>query len=248
MQHSLPIRLITATCLAVTALLEAQSKPASRPKPSASAPAVLPATPPMTAPSPQPLTPAQRPPQRAEVTYTDNRLTIAASNSSLNQILREISRLTGIKITGGVADERVFGNYGPATSSQVLATLLDGTGSNILLVQSSGNAPTELILTPRQGGVTPPNPNAAGFDEASDSSEDAPPNPAAQPIRPPVPSQQAPRPMNPGDRSAPEQNTNAPNTQSTDPAQQASPNDVKTPQQIYDQLQRLRQQQQQQPQ
>jgi hypothetical protein len=239
MQLSLPIRLTMATCLSVTALLQAQSKPASRPKPSASsAPTAIPAALPTTDPAALPLTPAQRPAHRAEIAYTDNRLTISASNSSLNQILREISRLTGIKITGGVTEERVFGDYGPATPSQVLATLLDGTGSNVLLVQSSGSAPTELILTPRQGGATPPNPNAAGFDD--DSSEDAPPNPVAQPIRP--------RPVTEGNTSPPGQNTTAPNPQSPDPAQQPSPNGVKTPQQIYDQLQRLRQQQQQPPQ
>ncbi|MCU1225722.1 MAG: hypothetical protein JWQ42_3815 [Edaphobacter sp.] len=245
MQLSLPIRLTMVTCLSMTALL-AQSRPASRPKPSASsAPAVLPAALPTTDPAPLPLTPAQRPAHRAEIAYTDNRLTVSASNSSLNQILREISRLTGIKITGGVTEERVFGDYGPAAPSQVLATLLDGTGSNVLLVQSSGSAPPELILTPRQGGATPPNPNALGFDDSEDSSEVAPPNPVAQPIRPP--SQYAPRPMTPNEGYVPEQNTTAPNPQSTDPAQQASPNAVKTPQQIYDQLQQLRQQQQQKP-
>ena len=245
MQLSLPFRLITATCLAATTLLQAQSGSALRAKPSASsAPAVPPTAPPVTPPL---LTPAQRPAHRADVTYADSMLTVSASNSSLNQILREISRLTGIKITGGVADERVFGNYGPAVPSQVLATLLDGTGSNMLLIQSRGTTPTELILTPRQGGPTPPNPSASGSDEVNDSSsEDAPPNPVAQPIRPPVPSQYSPRPMNPGDHSVPEQNPGAPNTQPTDPAQQQSPNNVKTPQQIYDQLQQLRQQQQQQ--
>jgi hypothetical protein len=53
--------------------------------------------------------------------------------------------------------------------------------------------------------------------------------------------------MTPNEGYVPEQNTTAPNPQSTDPAQQASPNAVKTPQQIYDQLQQLRQQQQQKP-
>ena len=244
MQSSAPIRLIVATCLSASTLLQAQSQPASRPKPSAAVPASLPATPPTTAAPPVPLTPAQSPAHRADVTYTNNLLTISAGNSSLNQILRETSRLTGIKISGGVADERVFGSYGPAAPSQVLAALLDGTGSNMLLVQSSGAAPAELILTPRHGGPTPPNPNAPGFDESSDS-EDAPPNPVAQPIRPPIPPQNAPRAVPPASRSLPEQdNTSTPSGQpDPTPQQQQPPNGVKTPQQIYDELQRLRQQQ-----
>jgi hypothetical protein len=248
MQSSAPIRLIVATCLSASTLLQAQSRSASRPKPSAAVPASLPATPPTTAAPPVPLTPGQSPAHRADVTYTNNLLTISAGNSSLNQILREISRLTGIKISGGVADERVFGSYGPAAPSQVLAALLDGTGSNVLLVQSNGAAPAELILTPRHGGPTPPNPNAPGFDESSES-EDAPRNPVDQPSRGPIPPQNAPRAVPPASRSMPAQdNTSTPNSQSPDPTpqQQESPNGVKTPQQIYDQLQRLRQQQQQQ--
>ena len=200
---------------------------------------------------PAPLTPAQSPARRAEVTYTDNLLKVSAGNSSLNQILREISRLTGIKITGGVADERVFGEYGPAAPAQILATLLDGTGSNMLLVHSSGAAPQELVLTPRLGGPTPPNPNAHSFDESSDSDD----SPVAQPTPPQIPPQAPPRGLPFGTRmSIPDQdNSNTPSSQpaATDPAEQQSPSGVKTPQQIYDQLQRMRQQQtpqQQQPQ
>ncbi len=115
-----------------------------------------------------PTTPASR----ANVTYANGLLTVSATNSSLNQILREISRQTGMKITGGVTDERVFGNYGPGSPATILATLLDGTGSNMLLVQSNGvgsnPAPAELVLTPRHGGPTPPNPNAPGFNDGAE--------------------------------------------------------------------------------
>ena len=111
------------------------------------------------------------PPQRATVTYAAGLLDVRADNSSLNQILRAIGNLTGMKITGGVTDERVFGNYGPAEPSTILATLLDGTGSNMLLRESADNAPAELILTPRNGGPTPPNPNAPGFDDGTEVRE-----------------------------------------------------------------------------
>ena len=109
-------------------------------------------------------------PKRAEVTYAAGLINVRADNSSLNQILHSISRLTDMTITGGVADERVFGNYGPAEPSTILATLLGGTGSNMLLRISTTDEPSELILTPRNGGPTPPNPNAARFDDDQDVS------------------------------------------------------------------------------
>jgi hypothetical protein len=126
-------------------------------------PAPIAATPDTTHPSHEP--------QRAEVTYAAGLINVRADNSSLNQILHTISRLTDMTITGGVADERVFGNYGPAEPSTILATLLDGTGSNMLLRISTTDAPSELILTPRNGGPTPPNPNAGRFDDDEDANQ-----------------------------------------------------------------------------
>ncbi len=187
-----------------------------------------------------PQTPAQRPARHAEVTYSQGQLAVKADNSSLNQILREIGRQTGIKITGGVTDERVFGNYGPAPTSDVLAALLDGTASNLLLLQSDASTPGELILTPRQGGPTPPNPNAPGFDDEGSSDD-------AQQPPPPVRNTVTPEGVPAAAIGFGGNNQASP---STTPAATTDPNDpnaVKTPQQIYEQLQRLRQQQQQTP-
>jgi hypothetical protein len=98
------------------------------------------------------------------VSYENGLLDVKADDSSLNQILREISRLTGMRIVGGVADQRVFGNYGPAAPATVLQTLLDGTGTNMLLKGNVAAAPLELVLTPRTGGPTPPGPSSSSFD------------------------------------------------------------------------------------
>jgi len=186
-------------------------------------------------PPPLPLTPSQRPPNHAQVTYAGGTLSVSADNSSLNQILRQIGSSTGIKITGGVADERVFGQYGPGAPAQVLASLLEGTGSNMVIAQQDADGPAELILTPRMGGPTPPNPNAAAFDDRPEP-RPAPPvteaeQPASVPVTPPT------APAAPGATS--------PANSSSQPD---SPNGVKTPQQIYEQLQRMRQQQQTPPQ
>ena len=230
------IRWMTAAWVVLCASLSAQSPQARQPaQPQATS--TQPVTPPATPDPPAiPLTPSQLPPKRAQVTYAGGALSITADNSSLNQILRQISTDTGIKITGGVTDERVFGEYGPAEPAQILAALLDGTESNMVLVHRDSNAPAELILTPRQGGPTPPNPNASAFNNRSEPEETPAPQPQ-QTIRPAPP--QNNQPFTPPSQSAP--NAAIPANSS----QPESPNGVKTPQQIYEQLQRMRQQQQQ---
>ncbi|PWT82929.1 MAG: hypothetical protein C5B58_07380 [Acidobacteria bacterium] len=241
------LRIPAIAAVTFSSIVSAQSRPAS-PSKSSSTNTSLPPTS-ITAPPPAaPVTPAQAPPRRAQISYINGDLAIAAYNSSLNQILREVSRLTGVRISGGVSEERVFGNYGPAPTSEVLRTLLDGTGSNILFVQATGDKPSELILTPRMGGPTPPNPHAVAFD---DNSEDVPP-PSNPPIRQPSESQSIPAPQNviPQPITPPPADSNSGATSPSSPTpnsnQQQSPNGVKTPQQIYEELQRLRQQQQQQ--
>jgi len=206
----------------------------------------------------------------ASVTYKDGRLSVTADDSSLNQILTAISRLTGMKVTGAVADEHVFGNYGPDVPTKVLSALLDGTSSNVLITQNPnhtpGIAPIELTLTPRGGPPTPPNPHPQPFDNAP-RSEPVNPYPVAQPVPPPppqppptaaptnplapngIPGAYAPgTPINGNgtDPNAAGSNNGANTSNPADPNQQQSPNGVKTPQQIYEQLQQLRQQQQQQ--
>ncbi len=172
-------------------------------------------------------------PRHARVAYTQGLLFVSADNSSLNQILRQISHETGMKISGGVADERVFGRYGPSAPSQVLAALLDGTGSNMLLLHRNGNSPAELVLTPRQDGPTPPPPTAPVFNESpesaaeSETARDADQNQALTTVSPPA--SNGP-PVSSGSTGPPPAATNVP----------LSPNGVKTPQQIYDQLERLR--------
>ena len=143
-------------------------------------PTILPTAAPVTA--PLPITAPVRVGVPAKVKYADGKLEVTADNSSLNQILREIGRLTGMTISGGVTEQRVFGTYGPAAPAEVLGDLLQGTGSNMLLHESSSSAPPELILSPRVGDVTPPNPNAPGFDGDTPSDDADRPQPSDQPV------------------------------------------------------------------
>ncbi|MHB1020978.1 MAG: hypothetical protein ACYC46_06705 [Acidobacteriaceae bacterium] len=184
----------------------------------------------------RPLTPAEMPPQPAEVMYVQGKLTVSANNSSLDQILHQIGRLTGTQISGSAGDERVFGKYGPASASEVLTTLLNGASSNMLLISGNGPAPSELILTPQTGkGSTvasnPIPPPMRPENNAEENSEAEPENPAPMPTFPPQPLQN----NEPGQKTGPD-NAGA---GTTNPS---SPNGIKTPQEIYQELQKLRRQ------
>ena len=233
MPNLAPIPFAVVASLIFCASLSAQSPHTSQSRTATPAQvASLPATQTTASEPPLPLTPSQRQPNHAQVTYAAGMLSVSADNSSLNQILRQIASSTGIKITGGVTDERVFGHYGPDTPAQVLAELLDGTSSNMVIEQRDPDAPAELILTPRMGGPTPPNPNAAAFDDRPQPFQAPPPEPEQPGSSVPVPNNTAIPPANP---AAP---TGTPPANSSQPD---SPNGVKTPQQIYEQLQRMRQ-------
>ena len=91
----------------------------------------------------------------AKVVYSAGMLQITANGSGLNQILRDIARQTGMRISGSVAEERVYGTYGPASAATVLASLIEGTGSNMVFRETANDAPAELTLTPRSGALVP---------------------------------------------------------------------------------------------
>ena len=201
----------------------------------------------------------------AAIEYSNGLLTVTARDVSLNSILRQISQATGMKISGGVRDDRVF------RPSAVLDTLLEGSGSNVLLVSNAASEPAQLILSPRVGGATPPGQFATGnqaADVESDNNVALPARAGGQGVPPPSPvgfradvppAANSNSPLNPP-LSAPTSNnsdsqavvfppvsatsTPATATTSSDVTQQA-PGGVKTPQQIFEQLQRLRQQEEQ---
>ena len=110
----------------------------------------------------QPLTLDQTPATAPEVSYSAGRLTITARNSSLGDILRAVRSRTGasFEIPLG-ATERVVGRFGPGPENQVLASLLNGSRFNYVMLGSAADpsAVTALILTPKTG-ESPENPSA----------------------------------------------------------------------------------------
>lgn len=125
----------------------------------------------------QPATPAT-------VTTSNDELTVKAQNSSLSQILRQVSSQTGMKLDGMSTDERVFGSFGPGAPREVLTALLNGTSYNLIMVGDLPNgAPRELLLSRRSGGAATPNPAvAANATPAANAGQDQEqPNPDENP-------------------------------------------------------------------
>ncbi len=174
------------------------------------------ATPEAVAPAPAPAPepphwPANDAPGKPDIKWDSRGLQIDAANSSLHQILDEVSTATGTKVEGMGSDERVFGEYGPGDARDVLSQLLVGSGYNVLMIGDQGRGtPREIVLSARhsagnqnQPGVNPQNSDVQDEEtpEVPDAEEQGPP--PQQLMRPPI-MQQGP-PGAPGTPRTPQQ-------------------------------------------
>jgi hypothetical protein len=86
----------------------------------------------------------------AAVVWDSHGLRIEATNSSLQQIMNDVSTATGAKVEGLASDERVFGSYGPGQARDVLSQLLEGSGYNVLMIGDQGQGtPRQIVLSAR---------------------------------------------------------------------------------------------------
>lgn len=168
-----------------------------------------------------------KPAQPAKVTLDGGLLTIHANNSSLSAILQQLTSSAGMSVDGFQQDQRVFGIYGPGNPRDVLSGLLQGAGYNFLMVGTTKQGtPQEIVLTARSGGAVTGSPAQPEPDETADEDDNGDNSVPPPPPQPPM--VQRPEPI-PGASTAPQQNPEG---------------RVKTPAEIIQELQRLRQQQQ----
>lgn len=97
-----------------------------------------------------------------KVSYQNGLLSIVAQNSTLGDILRDVHKLTGASIeTPPNATERVVTRLGPGAPRDVLASLLNGSSFNYVMMGSSSD-PTGivsvLLTTKPAAGATQPQP------------------------------------------------------------------------------------------
>jgi hypothetical protein len=209
----------------------------------------------------EPPRPDQTTPLAPQVTYQNGQLSIQAQNSTLSSILSAVHARTGarVEMPADTADDRAAAQLGPGNPRDVLASLLQGSRFDYIFIGSptDPDALAEVILTPHagSGGGAPGNavanqqpggsrqltmPRIAGGPSPPEINGDedetaAEPQPAFQPPPPqPVPPQSAmgtpqaeqPNPgLSPGDETV----------------QQQKPNQVKTPEQLLLELQRMQQ-------
>ena len=161
-------------------------------------------------------------PQAPEVSFNQGALAVNATNSSLRAILNEIEARAGTKVQGLSHDVRIFGVYGPGKPQDVLASLLDSSGYNVLIVgKRADGAPREVLLTTRSTAPIPPPASNQATERVDDSADDQGDDGSIQPYQAPQPVFRPPSQM---------------------PIAPPMPQRARTPQEMLLELQRLRQQ------
>jgi len=183
----------------------AAAKPPTRPGPP-QPPAVQPARTQQPALRPQTVLPQQpavasaKPP--LEVSFRNGLLSVRSERASLAQVLYEVHRHTGadIAVPAGAEREQVVTNLGPGPAKEVLASLLNGSHYNfIILGADEGTGSLErVILSPRFEGAAP----AGNFSPSPPGAESEPISDPPAPENQPVPAQ--PVPPAPPDPNAPQ--------------------------------------------
>jgi hypothetical protein len=84
------------------------------------------------------LQPGKQPARPLQVTYEDGQLTIDADNVPLSEILSQVRKALGadIKIPPGVADQRMWVQFGPGPARRILRDLLDATDLDYVMQAS----------------------------------------------------------------------------------------------------------------
>jgi hypothetical protein len=161
-----------------------------------------PLEPPVPEPPKWPLNEAPAPPS---IRWDSQGLHVEATNSSLRQILDDVSTTTGAKVEGLGADERVFGSYGPGPARDVISQILEGSSYNVLMLGDEGQGtPREIILSERTRVGSQPGQANNRSNPQDEDVEPEPEEPTAQqpPNRPPnqPPINQPGGPMTPQQR------------------------------------------------
>jgi hypothetical protein len=203
----------------------------------------------------------------ARVTFQSGQLSIVARNSTLGDILKQVQKLTGAEIEQpGSASERVVGTFGPGPARDVLSDLLYGSHYNYVVLGSETDpqAVAKVMLFPKGPSLdsAAPAQTAAAYQPNNAAPQNMPPRPF--PGRPGMPVA-APQPAagaedtegqadddSTTDDQADDQTDNADDqsadntttVQGEEPADQNQ--QVRSPEQMLQELQQQQQQQQQQ--
>ena len=120
-------------------------------------------------PAAPPPTLAQLPATPPQVSFQGGQLTISAQNSTLGDILKAVRAQTGATIDlPGTAPERVVGHFGPGLPRDVLASLLNGSHFNYLLLGSpTDSAALDRVILMAKSGSSADSAPAAPVEQAA---------------------------------------------------------------------------------
>jgi hypothetical protein len=229
--------LTPAICLSVAFADAVQKTPVHKSHKKAEAAQIPPYTPHALSPLPLEQMPAVPP----EVRYSAGQLTIVAHNSTLGDILRAVHSQTGAELeVPSNANERVVATLGPGPARDVLATLLNGTHFNYVMLGTPGDptAVQRVVLTAKTGPET----SATTASAAPPGPQGMPPNRFQQPM---AQTDQEPAAEDAAADAQDDSAENQPDDQNAD-QQQNQGQAPKTPEQLLQELQRQQQQLQQQ--
>ncbi|PYV85342.1 MAG: hypothetical protein DMG93_01720 [Acidobacteria bacterium] len=148
--------------------------------------------------------PVRRPPtiNGVSVQFANGSLSMHCNNATLSEVLFQIQKVTGaeIAIPSGTEQQRVAGDFGPGTASEVLSDLLNGSGMNFVVVGSEAdpNMLRSVILSRKEGGADAPAAFEQQFTPATaqnidtDNTEPTAPVPQEAPPEQPLPPDNGP--------------------------------------------------------
>lgn len=186
-------------------------------------------------------------PVAPQVSYQNGQLTIVAPNSTLGDILRAVRKQTGAEIEVPEAQDRVVTHLGPGPARDVMSELLNGSRFNYVLLGSPQNANqlTRVVLVAKTGVETGVPANQPGPAEQQQAMM---PQPGGFVAQQPPPAEVA-QDANDADASDENADDNADSAEVDQPAATPDQGNVKTPQQMLQEMQQrqlqLQQQQQQ---
>lgn len=257
------VALVTAAAVAVLTIPPEASARTLKAKKRAAKPqsAPIPALPAGPLPA---ITLDQMPAIAPQVSYQAGMLSIQAENSTLSDILRAVRSKTGAQMDiPANATERVVGHFGPGPPRDVLASLINGSHFNYVLLGSPNDpaAVSQVILTSRVAGPAGASSGPTnGFQPGGNPNQPAivpsgQVNPNVQPAQPPDTAEanaDSDNAENNGEENNGEQaqqdaqQEENGQTENEDGAQPQN-GQVKSPEQILQELQQQQQQQGQQP-
>src|SRR5271165_489018 len=197
--------------------------------------------------APPPPTLEEQPPTPPQVRYQNGQLSIDSRNATLSQVLRSVQTQTGasVDMPPGAGSERVVASLGPGKPRDVLASLLNGSKFNYVILGEANNpgAVQKIILMTKSGSGTGA---SAGTTLAQNNIR--PPNPS-EAVEPPEDDYQQPEPEVENQNQNQNQNQLVPGQPGMPGSEGITPDVInpagRTPEQMLQELQRMQQQQQQ---